>query len=333
MFKNKTILITGGTGSFGKSCLKFILQNMKNIKKIIVFSRDELKQHEMKNEIKSNKVRYFLGDIRDLDRLNFAFREVDFVIHAAALKQVDTAEYNPYEFVKTNIIGAQNIIQASISNNVNKVIALSTDKAVAPANLYGATKLCSDKLFIAANNILGKQNLSFSIVRYGNVFGSRGSVVPVFLEQIKKNRLTVTNKNMTRFNILMKESIDMVLYALQYCKGGEILVPKLKSYRLLDLVKAIKNKHTNIIYTETRPGEKIHEDLILNNSSTNCFDIGKYYILLETNNERVNNFYKKNKKFKILPSNFVYNSGSNKEFLNINEIKNILDNYVKSLKN
>ena len=333
MFKNKTILITGGTGSFGKSCLKFILQNMKNIKKIIVFSRDELKQHEMKNEIKSNKVRYFLGDIRDLDRLNFAFREVDFVIHAAALKQVDTAEYNPYEFVKTNIIGAQNIIQASISNNVNKVIALSTDKAVAPANLYGATKLCSDKLFIAANNILGKQNLSFSIVRYGNVFGSRGSVVPVFLEQIKKNRLTVTNKNMTRFNILMKESIDMVLYALQYCKGGEILVPKLKSYRLLDLVKAIKNKHTNIIYTETRPGEKINEDLILNNSSTNCFDIGKYYILLETNNERVNNFYKKNKKFKILPSNFAYNSGSNKEFLNINEIKNILDNYVKSLKN
>ena len=217
--KNKQSLL-GGTGSFGKSCLKFILQNMKNIKKIIVFSRDELKQHEMKNEIKSNKVRYFLGDIRDLDRLNFAFREVDFVIHAAALKQVDTAEYNPYEFVKTNIICAQNIIQASISNNVNKVIALSTDKAVAPANLYGATKLCSDKLFIAANNILGKQNLSFSIVRYGNVFGSRGSVVPVFLEQIKKNRLTVTNKNMTRFNILMKEMrlvLCITIWEEKYC--------------------------------------------------------------------------------------------------------------------
>jgi FlaA1/EpsC-like NDP-sugar epimerase len=234
-FKNKTILITGGTGSFGKECLVFFLTSFPLIKKIIIFSRDEFKQSIMMSEINKkylDKVRFFLGDVRDKDRLNMAFKEVDIIIHAAALKQVPTAEYNPFEFIKTNILGAQNIIECALNNNVKKVVALSTDKACNPINLYGATKLCSDKLFVSANNIRGSKNIIFSVVRYGNVFGSRGSIVPYIREcLINKKEINVTDKSMTRFNITLIESVKLVAWCLVNIKiGGEIVVPKIASY-------------------------------------------------------------------------------------------------------
>jgi FlaA1/EpsC-like NDP-sugar epimerase len=234
-FKNKTILITGGTGSFGKECLVFFLTSFPLIKKIIIFSRDEFKQSIMMSEINKkylDKVRFFLGDVRDKVRLNMAFKEVDIIIHAAALKQVPTAEYNPFEFIKTNILGAQNIIECALNNNVKKVVALSTDKACNPINLYGATKLCSDKLFVSANNIRGSKNIIFSVVRYGNVFGSRGSIVPYIREcLINKKEINVTDKSMTRFNITLIESVKLVAWCLVNIKiGGEIVVPKIASY-------------------------------------------------------------------------------------------------------
>ena len=240
---NKTILITGGTGSFGKNFTSYLLKNHTNLKKIIVFSRDELKQYEMKKYYINNKffhkLRFFLGDIRDYNRLLIAFNNVDIVIHAAALKQVDTAEYNPGEFIKTNILGSQNVIEAAFYNNVLKIIALSTDKASSPINLYGATKLCSDKLFTSANHFFGQRK--FSVVRYGNVAGSRGSVIPLFLSQKNKSVFNVTNKDMTRFNISMKDSIALVMWSIKNSFGGEIVVPKLPSYRLVDLVKVSPN--------------------------------------------------------------------------------------------
>ena len=282
MFKDKTILITGGTGSFGKALLKYLLINHKDIKKIIIFSRDELKQFEMLGKFSEKKypnIRFFLGDIRDIDRLNRAMEEVDYVIHAAALKQVPAAEYNPFEVIKTNVIGAQNIIEACLNSNVKKVIALSTDKACAPINLYGATKLCSDKLFISANNITGKRNLSFSVVRYGNVMGSRGSVIPEFFKQKKSGSINITNKNMTRFSITMQESIDLVLWALKNSIGGEIFVPKIPSYKILDLAKAVAPA-AKINIVGLRPGEKIHEELITDNESNYAIILKKYYVIL-----------------------------------------------------
>ena len=282
MFKNKSILITGGTGSFGKAFLKYLIKNYKGFKKIIIFSRDELKQYEMTNYFSENRfpfIRYFIGDVRDLQRLKRAMGNVDYVIHAAALKQVPAAEYNPFEVIKTNVIGAQNIIEACLDTRVKKVIALSTDKAVAPINLYGATKLCSDKLFISANNIIGKKNLSFSIVRYGNVMGSRGSVIPKFLDQKKNGTLHITDKRMTRFSITMDESIKLVLWALKNSIGGEIFVPKIPSYKILDLAKAIA-PYAKIKITGPRLGEKIHEDLITANESEYTIDLKKYYAIL-----------------------------------------------------
>ncbi|MDB4279954.1 UDP-N-acetylglucosamine 4,6-dehydratase (inverting), partial [bacterium] len=282
MFKNQTILITGGTGSFGKAFLKYLLFNHKDIKRIIVFSRDELKQFDLSMQFSEKKypnIRYFLGDIRDKDRLDRAMEDVDYVVHAAALKQVPAAEYNPFEVIKTNVIGAQNIVEACLDSKVKKVIALSTDKACAPINLYGATKLCSDKLFISANNIIGKRNLSFSVVRYGNVMGSRGSVIPEFFKQKKTGSINITNKNMTRFNITMQESIDLVVWALKNSIGGEIFVPKIPSYRILDLAKAIApDAKINII--GQRPGEKIHEELITKSESVHTVDLKKYYAIL-----------------------------------------------------
>ena len=334
MFKNKAILITGGTGSFGKAFLKYLIENFKGIKKIIIFSRDELKQFEMSNYYSEKQfpfIRYFLGDIRDRQRLNRAMEEVDYVIHAAALKQVPAAEYNPFEVIKTNVIGAQNIIEACLNSRVKKVIALSTDKAVAPINLYGATKLCSDKLFISANNIVGKRNISFSVVRYGNVMGSRGSVIPQFLEQKKNGFLNITDKKMTRFNTTMQESINLVLWALKNSIGGEIFVPKMASYRILDLAKAIApNTKTKII--GLRPGEKIHEELITTNESRYTVDLKKYYAILtfmvkRSNvilSERILNTYIKFKKAKKVKDGFSYRSDNNSNFLTIKEIKKLM---------
>ena len=330
MFKNKTILITGGTGSFGKAFLKYLLINHKDIKKIIIFSRDELKQFELSTQFSEKKypnIRYFLGDIRDKDRLDRAMEGVDYVIHAAALKQVPAAEYNPFEVIKTNVIGAQNIIEACLNTNVKKVIALSTDKACAPINLYGATKLCSDKLFISANNIVGKRKLSFSVVRYGNVMGSRGSVIPEFFKQKKSGSINITNKNMTRFNITMQQSIDLVIWSLKNSIGGEIFVPKISSYKILDLAKTIAPEaKINII--GTRPGEKIHEELITESESGNAVELKKYFVILtslitDSNGKALKNYWnsKKNKKIK---KEFSYKSNTNNDFLSVENIKKLI---------
>ena len=334
MFKNKSLLITGGTGSFGKSFLKYLINNFKGFNKIIIFSRDELKQFEMSNYFSENRfpfIRYFLGDVRDLQRLKRAMGNVDYVIHAAALKQVPAAEYNPFEVIKTNVIGAQNIIEACLDTRVKKVIALSTDKAVAPINLYGATKLCSDKLFISANNIIGKKNLSFSIVRYGNVMGSRGSVIPKFLDQKKNGTLHITDKRMTRFSITMDESIKLVLWALKNSIGGEIFVPKIPSYKILDLAKAIA-PYAKIKITGPRLGEKIHEDLITANESEYTIDLKKYYailtFLIKNSNNLINDklfrAYLKFKNNKRVKKGFIYRSDTNINFLKVKEIKELI---------
>ena len=323
---NKTILITGGTGSFGKNFTSYLLKNHTNLKKIIVFSRDELKQYEMKKYYINNKffhkLRFFLGDIRDYNRLLIAFNNVDIVIHAAALKQVDTAEYNPGEFIKTNILGSQNVIEAAFYNNVLKIIALSTDKASSPINLYGATKLCSDKLFTSANHFFGQRK--FSVVRYGNVAGSRGSVIPLFLSQKNKSVFNVTNKDMTRFNISMKDSIALVMWSIKNSFGGEIVVPKLPSYRLVDLVKAI-NEKAKINIIGIREGEKIHEEMISDNESLNVLDIGNKYIILPYDKKLIMSYYLKKFKAKMNKKVFNYNSGTNKRFLKLAELKNIIN--------
>ncbi len=317
------ILITGGTGSFGKKFLDKILQKKNNFRKIIVFSRDEYKQHILKKKFSNNqnfkKLRFFLGDVRDKDRLNIALRDVDIVIHAAALKQVDSAEYNPTEYVKTNVIGSQNIIECSIQNDIKKVIALSTDKASSPINLYGATKLCSDKLFVAANFYSGKN--IFSVVRYGNVFGSRGSVVEVFNNRKNKKIISITDKSMTRFNITLNESIDMVLWCLKNSYGGEIFVPKIKSYKILDLARAFSND-AKIKFIGIRPGEKINEELISKSESRTTIDLGKYYAILPDSKNFVKNKYKNKKK---VPKNFSYTSDKN-SFLSISDLKNLIKN-------
>ena len=326
--KNKSILVTGGTGSFGQAFVKKILQMKVKIKKLVIFSRDELKQFEMDkkfSEKKYSQIRYFLGDVRDKDRLKRAMNEIDIVIHAAALKHVPKGEYDPIEFIKTNVYGAQNIIETALDSKVQKVIALSTDKAAAPINLYGASKLCSDKLFTAANNIKGKKNILFSIVRYGNVFGSRGSIVPFFLDQIKKGLpMTITDEKMTRFNISLEDGVKMVLWSIVNSKGGEIFVPKLPSFRVVDLVKALsKNIKTKII--GIRPGEKIHEDMITVADSQNTIDIGKYYAIL-SDPTVIKNKYPKAKKVKV---NFSYNSGNNKDFLSIPQLKKEIIKFKK----
>ena len=321
--KYKSILITGGTGFFGKHFVNEILNNHKNFQRIVIYSRDEFKQYEMetfyKNHKSFEKLRFFIGDIRDKERLNTALNGIDVVIHAAALKQVVIAEYNPYEFIKTNVLGAQNIISESINNNVKKVIALSTDKAAAPVNLYGATKLCSDKLFISANNHVGKKNLRFSVVRYGNVFGSRGSVFPVFLEAIKNGKpLNVTDKRMTRFNISIKQACDMIIWAINNLKGGEIFVPKLPSYRLSDLIKAFGKKH-KVKVVGIRNGEKLHETLITVDDSYNTYEFNKNYYAIINKNK----YYKKIKMKKV-KKDFNYNSFNNDNYLSVYELEKLI---------
>ena len=334
MLKNKSILITGGTGSFGSKFAEHILKNHKDIKKLVIFSRDELKQfHMSQNKIFLNnkKIRFFLGDIRDKDRLLRAFNDIDIVIHSAALKQVPAAEYNPTEFIKTNIIGSQNIVEACIDRNVKQLIALSTDKAVAPANLYGATKLCGDKLFIAANNYAGSMKYKFSVVRYGNVISSRGSVIPTFLE-INKDKtqkfFPVTNMNMTRFLISLEDGIKVVLFALKNQVGGEIFVPKLPSVKIKDLCKTI-NPKKRIKIVGVRPGEKIHEELISSSESLNTYDIGKYYIVLPNNSdsEKIKKNYQQKLKLKKFKENFSYNSFENDNYLNVEKLSKILNSY------
>ena len=328
MFKNKNILITGGTGSFGKKFIEEMIKFHKP-KKLIIYSRDELKQYEMQKIFPGNRytaIRYFIGDVRDLDRLKFAMKDVNIVIHAAALKHVPIAEYNPFEVVKTNIIGAQNVIDASLSTKVEKVIALSTDKASSPINLYGATKLTSDKLFVAANNYIGKRDIRFSVVRYGNVMASRGSVVPFFLEQAKKKVLPITNKEMTRFNISLKEGVDFVIFCLKKMWGGEIFVPKIPSYNIVDLAKAI-SPNSKIIYTGIRPGEKLHEEMVSKTDAVNTIEYSKYFIITPNSifiNWDKKEYLKKNKGGKLCKSNFSYDSKNNKIFLQISELKKLI---------
>jgi len=324
MFKNKSILITGGTGSFGNSFVDYFLKNKISFKKIIIFSRDEFKQFEMRKKYSRNdlkKLRFFLGDIRDKSRLKLAFNDVDIVIHAAALKHVPVAEYNPIEFIKTNIIGSQNITEVALETSVKKVVSLSTDKACSPINLYGATKLCADKLFLSANNIKGKKNITFSVVRYGNVFSSRGSVIPEFLKQKENKVLKITHKEMTRFNIFMNDAIKMVLWAMKNTNGGEIIIPKLKSYKIIDLAKII-GPDCKISFIGIRPGEKIHETLISNSESSNVIDVGKYYIMFN-NSELVKNFLKNNN-CKKYPDGHDYSSNNLKSLMNIKQLKKII---------
>ncbi len=334
MFKNKVIMVTGGTGSFGK---KFITHTLKNIKfkKIIIYSRDELKQHDFKNSLNNKdlkKIRFFIGDIRDKARLKMAMKDVNIVVHAAALKQVPTIEYNPFEAVKTNINGAQNIIETSLETSVEKVIALSTDKASSPINVYGATKLTSDKLFISANNYSGRNNIKFSVVRYGNVFGSRGSVIPIFLGQ-KNGVYNITSLDMTRFNITLEEGVKFVLFSLKNMVGGEVFVPKLKSYRITDVVKAISNS-PKIKIIGVRPGEKIHEEMISRFDSVNTLEFKNFFIILPDLSFKGLKLNKFKKKFKgqspkLCKPNFSYNSYENKNFLKVNEIKNLIKIFQK----
>lgn len=328
MFKNKTLLITGGTGSFGKNFLFKVQSKYKSIKKVIIFSRDELKQYELSAQLDKKfkeKVRFFLGDIRDKSRLSRALEGVDIIIHAAALKHVPAAEYDPFEFINTNIIGAQNIIECAIDKKVQKIVALSTDKASSPVNLYGATKLCSDKLFVAANNLIGNKKISFSVVRYGNVFGSRGSVLPLFLK-LKKRGLSpsITDPKMTRFNITLRDSIEMVEWVLNRMKGGEIFVPKIPSYKIIDLVEAVFGiKKYNII--GIRPGEKIHEEMIPEFDLDMTYDLGKYYTIVGKTMSKKLDFYLNFKKYTGKKS---YNSLENKKFVSVNELKNLVKKYT-----
>lgn len=323
-FNNKVIIITGGTGSFGQKMAHHILNKYKP-KKLIIFSRDELKQHNMRLIFKNNnKLRFFIGDVRDKERLKFAFRECDIVIHAAALKQVPAAEYNPFEYIKTNIHGAQNIIEASLESNVQKVIALSTDKACSPINLYGATKLCSDKLFIAAQSMVGKKNIKFSIVRYGNVFGSRGSVLPIFLNKIKDGIFPITHKDMTRFMITLEEAIQFVVKCSVVMRGGEIFVPKLPSFKITDIAKAL-HKKPKFKIIGIRPGEKMHEELIHRHEARETFDLQKMYIIKSQNYEDVKSKYSNNE-FKKCREDFSFNSGDNKSFLNLKQLKKLINN-------
>ncbi len=327
--RNKRILITGGTGSFGKAFVSRILEKEPNIERIVIFSRDELKQWEMSNKFPQSKypgIRFFLGDIRDQARLSRAFEEIDIVVHAAALKQVPTAEYNPIEFINTNIVGSNNLIQACLDSKVKVVVALSTDKAAAPVNLYGATKLCSDKLFVAANNIVGKRSLRFSVVRYGNVLGSRGSVIPYFLKQSKNGNLSVTNENMTRFNILLSEGVDLVLWSINNALGGEIIVPKIPSYKITDVVKAITPNSSYEIIGK-RPGEKIHEEMITISDSALTVDIGKYYLILQKD-EDLKRLDKNKVIYNRVGEGFNYSSGNNEHFLTVDQIRNLIKNNI-----
>jgi UDP-N-acetylglucosamine 4,6-dehydratase/5-epimerase len=329
MLNGKSILITGGTGSFGKAFVVDVLQRYKKIKRLVVFSRDELKQFEMTQQPiirDAESIRFFLGDVRDKSRLYRALKGVDIVIHAAALKQVPAAEYNPLEFINTNIRGGENLIEAALDSKVEQVIALSTDKAVAPVNLYGATKLCSDKLFIAANHY-ASFSTKFTVVRYGNVFGSRGSVVPYFLEKASTRVLPLTDFEMTRFNITLNESIDLVLWAIKHSMGGEILIPKIPSYRLIDLAEAIGPSCERKIIG-TRPGEKIHEEMITRYDSVSTVDLGDIYAVLPDRDWFDADTYQRKHSATPVPANFSYNSETNPKKLGVGELRELILEHI-----
>jgi UDP-N-acetylglucosamine 4,6-dehydratase len=330
MLNHKSILITGGTGSLGKELTKTILAQWPEVKRLVIFSRDEQKQFQMAQDFPTDKfpaIRFFIGDVRDLDRLKRAFNSIDCVIHAAAMKHVHIAEYNPDECVKTNVGGAENVIKAALSAGVSKVVALSTDKACAPINLYGATKLTSDKLFIAANNIRGNQDITFSVVRYGNVMGSNGSVIPFFLKKKATGVLPITDPNMTRFNISLSDGVKMVLHALEHAWGGELYVPKIPSYRITDLAKAIGPTCEHPVIG-IRPGEKIHEEMITSSDSFTTYDLGHYYVILpQTPMWRLQD-YISNFNATPVPVGFSYTSGANPEFLTVNELESLIAEHV-----
>jgi UDP-N-acetylglucosamine 4,6-dehydratase len=327
---DRSILITGGTGSFGKAFVRAVLEHCPRINRLVVFSRDELKQFEMAQEFPPSKypaLRFFLGDVRDENRLCRALEGIDTVVHAAALKQVPAAEYNPFEFIKTNILGAQNLIEACLDKGIKRVVALSTDKAAAPINLYGATKLCSDKLFVAANNFVGDRDLRFSVVRYGNVMGSRGSVIPFFLSKIKTGCLPITDPQMTRFNISLDEGVEMVLWALERAIGGEIFVPKIPSYRISDIAEAIgPNCEHKII--GVRPGEKIHEEMITPSDSPNTVDLGTYYAILPDGGKNGVQSYLAQRSAQSVREGFSYNSYSNPDFLSVSQIRKLIRDHI-----
>ena len=329
--KDKAVLITGGTGSLGKALTKHLLTQHPDISRLVIFSRDEQKQFEMEQEFPTKKypqLRYFIGDVRDYERLERAFSGIDYVIHAAAMKHVHIAEYNPDECVKTNVGGAENVIKAALKTNVAHVVALSTDKACAPINLYGATKLTSDKLFVAANNIKGKRNIKFSVVRYGNVMGSNGSVIPFFLKRKEiDNVLPITVESMTRFNISLQGGVDMVMHALQTAWGGEIFVPKIPSYRIMDVAEAIgPNCEKKVI--GIRPGEKIHEEMISASDSFFTYDLGKYYVIIPQSTVwNLNEFVLKFNAIKV-KEGFSYNSLDNEKMENVESLRELIREHI-----
>jgi len=326
-WENLNVLVTGGTGSFGKKFVEIMLRDF-HPKKLIIFSRDELKQYEMRmNGFDHPSLRFFIGDVRDKERLHRAMQGVNIIIHAAALKQVPACEYNPFEAVKTNIIGAQNIIDAAIDARVEKVVALSTDKAVNPVNLYGATKLCAEKMFIQGNSYSGVGGTIFSCVRYGNVIGSRGSVIPLFLSQKKKGKMTITDKRMTRFWITLDQAFHLVMNALEHMQGGEIFLPKIPSMKILDLTKAIAPE-CEIDIIGIRPGEKIHEVLITAEEGRQAIEYNGMYIILPNYSWWNRQNYTTGKK---LPKGFTYVSNTNMDWLSINDLKAIIDNYTDSI--
>lgn len=330
--KGKSLLITGGTGSLGTALTRHILSKHHEIKKLIIFSRDEQKQFQMAQVFSNTKypqIRYFIGDVRDFERVKRALRGVDYVIHAAAMKHVPIAEYNPMECVKTNILGAENIINACLETDVERVVALSTDKACAPINLYGATKLASDKLFVAANNIKGWNPIRFSVVRYGNVMGSNGSVIPFFINKRKEGVIPITDPNMTRFNISLQGGVDMIMHALEQAWGGEIFIPKIPSYRILDIAEAIApDCETQVV--GIRPGEKVHEEMITESDSFLTYDLGKYYTILpSTHKWKLDDFIRHFNAEKV-PVGFKYNSGENTEWETVESLRTLIKKHVDS---
>lgn len=333
MLNNKSVLITGGTGSFGKKFVETILKQYPEVKRIVIYSRDELKQFEMKQKYSESRypqLRFFIGDVRDGERLKRACEGIDVIIHAAAIKQVDTAEYNPEECIKTNVHGAQNVINAALQTNVQHVVALSTDKACAPINLYGATKLTSDKLFVSANNIKGARNLKFSVVRYGNVMGSRGSVIPFFINKRDQgaNELPITDMRMTRFNISLQAGVDLVMFAIGHHLGGEIFIPKIPSYHIVDVAKAIA-PHLPLVEVGIRPGEKLHEEMITETDALNTIDLGRYYAILPSvafNHTREE--YMEHHQATAVPFGFRYSSDKNTEWETVESMRENIRKYV-----